>query len=77
MEQNHRPDMQARFARISGKLDALSPLATLQRGFAIVSNAETGKVLLNSEEINTGDRIKTRLNKGSVVATVIEREDTP
>ena len=77
VEQNHRRDMQARFARISGKLDALSPLATLQRGFAIVSNAETGKVLLNSEEINTGDRIKTRLNKGSVVATVIEREDTP
>ena len=28
-----------------------------------------------SEEINTGDRIKARLNKGSLVATVIERED--
>jgi len=39
----------------------LSPLATLQRGFAIVTDADSGNVLLHSTETNTGKRIKARL----------------
>ena len=76
-EQNRRRDLQSTLARLAAKFNALSPLATLQRGFAIVTDADSGNVLLNSTETNTGKRIKARLSEGSLVAEVIETETAP
>jgi len=76
-EQNRRRDLQSTLARLAAKFNALSPLATLQRGFAIVTDADSGNVLLNSAETNTGKRIKARLSEGSLVAEVIEIETAP
>ncbi len=76
-EQNRRRDLQSTLARLAAKFNALSPLATLQRGFAIVTDADSGNVLLNSTETNTGKRIKARLSEGSLVAEVIEIETAP
>ena len=51
-------------------LDTVSPLATLERGYAIVSEAGTGKVLTNATA--AGERIEARLATGRLRATVDE-----
>ena len=50
-------------------LDAVSPLATLARGYAIVSDTE-GRVLTRSDQLRPGDRVATRLAKGRFEARV-------
>ena len=51
-------------------LDAVSPLATLERGYAIVSDVATGKVLTDASA--AGERIEARLASGRLLATVNE-----
>lgn len=58
-----------RLAVAAGTLDAISPLATLQRGYAIVSNAQ-GQVVTDARSMNVGDEIETRLASGRLRARV-------
>ncbi|MFQ5983053.1 MAG: exodeoxyribonuclease VII large subunit, partial [Woeseiaceae bacterium] len=51
-------------------LHSVSPLATLQRGYAIVSDAATGKVLTDASVMKPGGGISAQLARGSLVATV-------
>jgi len=51
-------------------LHSVSPLATLDRGYAIVEDANTGRVLLRATDASVGDDIRARLAKGELVATV-------
>jgi exodeoxyribonuclease VII large subunit len=60
---------QSRFALAAATLDVVSPLATLQRGYAIVSNAQ-GHVVTNAETLKVGDAIRARLAKGTVHARI-------
>jgi exodeoxyribonuclease VII large subunit len=48
-----------------GKLDALSPLAVLARGYAIVWN-ERGAIVRDAADVSVGDRLRVRLFKGQV-----------
>lgn len=59
----------ARLAQLAGTLDAISPLATLKRGYAIVSDAK-GHVVTSSKELQKGDRIRARLSEGEIQARV-------
>jgi len=51
-------------AHLAATMQALSPLATLARGYAIVRSAETGKILRASTDVQTGDVIEARLAQG-------------
>ena len=51
-------------------LHSVSPLATLDRGYAIVERADTGKVVLNAADVAAGDDIRARLAQGELIATV-------
>jgi len=51
-------------------LDTVSPLATLQRGYAIVSRTEDGKILRDSTQTRPGERIRARLSKGQLFCNV-------
>ena len=53
-------------------LDSVSPLATLDRGYAIVSDEETGAVLTDAAKIKTGSGIRAQLAHGTLQATVNE-----
>jgi exodeoxyribonuclease VII large subunit len=53
----------------SARLHALSPLAVLNRGYALVY-AANGQLLRNAIDVQTGDPIRARLAKGSVTAEV-------
>lgn len=51
------------------QLKALSPLATLQRGFAIVQR-ENGALLKSAKDVKKGDQLRIRLAKDNVKAKV-------
>ncbi len=53
-------------------LDAVSPLATLDRGYAIVTDAASGKALLRARDVKQGNDIRARLAEGELIATIRE-----
>lgn len=57
------------FKTAAGKLHALSPLAILERGYS-VSFSESGKLLKDVRQVRAGDRIQTRLSRGTVHSKV-------
>jgi exodeoxyribonuclease VII large subunit len=56
-------------------LHSVSPLATLQRGYAIVSTAN-GDVLRNARNTAVGSTIRARLAQGQLICTVKSIEST-
>ncbi len=64
-----------RLARLAGRLDALSPLKVLARGYALASR-EDGTVIRAAGELSPGEPIRLRLGQGSARCTVdtIEKE---
>lgn len=59
-----------RTALLGRALHSVSPLATLDRGYAIVKDANTDKVLLRASDVKEGNDIRARLSKGELLATV-------
>ena len=51
-------------------LHSVSPLATLERGYAIVEDADSGKVLVRAEDAAVGEDVRARLAHGELIATV-------
>lgn len=69
---------QQRLAVQAHALETVSPLATLSRGYAIVTTAETNKVLHRSNEVQVGETVRARLHQGSLRCRVEEIEnETP
>lgn len=52
------------------RLEALSPLTVLGRGYSIVMNAE-GRVVTDAEELATDDVLRVRLHRGSLRVSVV------
>lgn len=59
-----------RLAVAAASLQAFSPLQTLQRGYAIVSDPTTGKVVRRSRDLSVGQAVRTRLAEGDFEALV-------
>jgi exodeoxyribonuclease VII large subunit len=59
----------ARFEHYLGQLEALSPTAILERGYALVFDP-SGKLLLDSGGVRSGEEISARLARGTLIATV-------
>jgi len=59
----------ARLSALDARLHSLSPLAVLERGYALVLNAE-GNVIRSASQVATGDQLVTRLADGSFVSRV-------
>ena len=57
---------------MSSNLKAVSPLAVLDRGYAIVMN-DKGKVIKSSKEVKIGDIINTRLAQGELISNVSKK----
>jgi exodeoxyribonuclease VII large subunit len=52
------------------RLRALSPAATLDRGYAIVQRAGGGSVIRSPADVVTGERLRVRLARGELTAAV-------
>ena len=58
-----------RLARVESALSALSPEATLRRGFSITRSVD-GRVLTSPSQVKNGERIFTQLAEGEIEAEV-------
>ena len=58
-----------RLERIGAALEALSPVAILERGYALVFDAD-GKLVKDVRQVRAGDAIEARLARGRVRARV-------
>ena len=56
----------------AGRANALSPLATLARGYSVATN-EDKKAVRSVNDVSVGDKLTLRLNDGAVTATVNEK----
>jgi exodeoxyribonuclease VII large subunit len=54
-------------------LQAVSPLATLARGFAVLTRARDGALITDAAAIAAGEEIDARLARGSLRARVLAR----
>ena len=64
-------DNEYRLHTLAQRLDALSPLATLKRGYSI-SRKTDGEVLTTTEQVSVGDRIEVQLVAGHLACRVEE-----
>jgi exodeoxyribonuclease VII large subunit len=58
-----------RLEQLAGELGALSPLAILERGYALVFDS-TGKLVKDAEKVKVGEEIRARVAKGEIRAEV-------
>ncbi|EJH2590579.1 exodeoxyribonuclease VII large subunit [Vibrio parahaemolyticus] len=61
--------MRHQLAIAAEKLDTVSPLATLKRGYSI-TQTDQGKVVRSADDVKTGDLLVTRLANGEIHSTV-------
>jgi exodeoxyribonuclease VII large subunit len=64
-------------AGLSGRLSALSPLATLARGYAVVRHAETGRVVTAPAHAPAGTPLRITVRDGDLAATALPTEPAP
>jgi len=69
--------LKQRFIKNASTLDAVSPLATLKRGYAYVTSTKTHHLINDIKNIKKGDEINTSLANGTFSSTVtkIEQEN--
>jgi exodeoxyribonuclease VII large subunit len=60
--------------RLAAKLDGLSPLAVLSRGYALVWHADGRRLVRDSADVAVGDVLRLRLHLGTLGATVTGKE---
>ena len=66
-------DRKARFAVAVGKMDALSPLAILHRGYAICWDSE-GRIVKKASAVRAGDDVRVKLADGEIECRVLSAE---
>jgi exodeoxyribonuclease VII large subunit len=72
MQQVIRKSQQS-FSRVAGTLDALSPLAVLDRGYAVCQKPD-GRVVRDADSVDVNSAVRIRLSRGSLSAIVTSRE---
>jgi exodeoxyribonuclease VII large subunit len=58
---------------LAGRLDALSPLKVLDRGYAVVINQRDSRAVLDAATVKFGEELEIRLAKGRLTARTIGR----
>ncbi|MEN1681182.1 MAG: exodeoxyribonuclease VII large subunit [Planctomycetota bacterium] len=67
-------DQQARVGQLAGKLESLSPLAVLGRGYSLTLDAD-GAVVRSTSQVVAGDALSIRLSEGRIEAIVDATRD--
>jgi exodeoxyribonuclease VII large subunit len=67
----------AALAGAAGRLDALSPLAVLARGYGLVRRARDGAIVRRADQLVPGDPLDIRVAEAEVAATVASARPLP
>ena len=62
---------------VTGRLDALSPLAVLARGYGLVRRARDGVIVRRADQVAPGDPLAIRVAEAEVEATVASTRPLP
>ena len=57
-------------SRLSHMLETVSPIATLERGYAIVTDTKTNTIVTNTSDLRSGDQLRIRLSKAEIDSTI-------
>jgi exodeoxyribonuclease VII large subunit len=63
-----------RLGELAARLDSLSPLRVLERGYAVVSSAREARVVVDASTVEVGDELQIRLLRGKLRARTVARE---
>lgn len=67
---NWQASQRQMLAAVAGQLEALSPLATLARGYSLTRKAPDGPLLTSSDRLETGDLLLTQLAHGQLLSRI-------
>ena len=62
------------YEKVYGNILLLSPESTLSRGYSITSDDRTGKIIRDSNHVESGQKIITRLKGGEIISTVARKK---
>ena len=76
--QNSNQQAQQHISQLAQRMQSISPLATLSRGYSIVSD-EQQNIIRSTENLKTGQLIQTQLHQGHIVSEIkrIEKPKKP
>jgi exodeoxyribonuclease VII large subunit len=61
-----------RLSAAAGRLHGVSPLATLERGYALVTDTDSGRVITETRRLKLRDRVHVRLARGQLECIIDE-----
>jgi exodeoxyribonuclease VII large subunit len=67
----------ARLAELSARLDSLSPLAVLSRGYGLVRRSDDGTVVRRQADAGAGDGLSVRVAEAEFAVTVLSSRPLP
>jgi exodeoxyribonuclease VII large subunit len=67
-------ERRAALGAVAGRLDSLSPLKVLDRGYAVVINSRNGRVATDAAKVELDDELDIRLARGKLRARTTARE---
>ena len=59
----------------AGRLENLSPLAVLARGYAVCWNADRTAIIRDADQVAPGERFRVTLQRGELRGQVVGREE--
>jgi exodeoxyribonuclease VII large subunit len=65
---------EARLQNCAARLDSLSPLAVLGRGYAVVWDESRTRVVRRSSEVKAGDGVRVTLSEGELTCEVVKTD---
>ena len=69
-----RHTRQRRLGGLAARLEALSPLAVLARGYALCWDVAQETLVRRAADVSPGDQIRVSLSEGSIEAAVLRTE---
>ena len=63
----------ARVNQLAARLDSLSPLGVLARGYAVCWNGDRTAILRSASAVAPGDRVRVTLHEGEIECEVKDR----
>jgi exodeoxyribonuclease VII large subunit len=66
----HLENKRSRLANLQARLRLLGPEQVLARGYSITMRADNGKIIRTAGEVNSGQKLRTRLKSGELRSTV-------